>query len=499
MTRTTQPAAGVVAALQRPTASGESVQQLPLDRIAANPNNPVRRSTRVEWLALSVASKGILDPLIVVTVDAWLTQHPEHADIIDRASVDHVVVDGHRRLAAGRIAQIATAPALVRNELATDDEETILHTGLHKLSLTPIEQAHSLQRMAERGLSQRAIAEEVGIAQSQVAKRLALLRLPEALQESLQLDLYSVSDALELLAETNGEDGALVLARVGERVRELLDKPLPADDPDAEDDDIKRARRGSVPWQMELRRLRSDAYHALRSERATAAATVVAQELGVEVMASPEETIGYNQLYTCRITTKKDIAAAKKAGTLVVIPTPGRHDAEVGYLDLGRKCASTSGSSSQKSDEEKAQRKAYLAARKARDAHVDKLALHSPTAAEYRAAATAVAIHAGNEYKPRNAAQHLCDAKGYKYPSWQNKNCTAAERERYVWMLWVYWNQNRMEFQGEQPFDADLTAWMRGLVAVGYTPAPWDADKLAEASKPPAAKQDKDATPAKAD
>ncbi len=76
LTRGPSQRAGFVAALQR--VSSESVVEWDVQRVGVNPYNPVRRSSRVEWLALSVASKGLLEPLLVVSVQAWLAAHPEH-------------------------------------------------------------------------------------------------------------------------------------------------------------------------------------------------------------------------------------------------------------------------------------------------------------------------------------------------------------------------------------------------------------------------------------
>ena len=471
LTRGPSQRAGFVAALQR--VSSESVVEWDVQRVGVNPYNPVRRSSRVEWLALSVASKGLLEPLLVVSVQAWLAAHPEHEGVIAADTVDYVVVNGHRRLAAARIAGIATVPCLVRDELAVDDEETILHTGVHQLTLTPIEQGRAFARMVDRGLSQREIAGEVGVAQGQVSKRLALLKLPESIQEAVDLDLYPVRDALEFLAETKDEPE--VLALVGERVAALLDGPLPtvsAEDglsPDETADHIQ----GVLPYGSRLPNLLLGVRGEIRDAAAAAAAAAEAERLGVEVVR-PAERFGYQSTQHA-VSSQAEIEAAKKDGSLVVGVDP--------YRGEGFRYYTTKSTTARKPDKVKAARREFLEARKGRGAWVAKLASRRPSASEYRDAATALAMSGmGSDYKTRNAAIEFCQAKGWPFADWQH-DLAGADAERYTWALWAFWQQGVVDNDDSmnRPWKPLTITWMEQMIAAGYDPAAWDARKLAEA------------------
>jgi ParB/RepB/Spo0J family partition protein len=130
----------------------------------------------------SVATVGVLEPLLLAP----------------RAAGGYTVVAGHRRHAAAAAAGLAEVPAMVRPYTADQRVEVMLIENLQRRGLSPLEEALGYRRLLDLGLRQRALAERLGVSQSHVSKRLALLSLPPAALEQLDSGGITVTDALDL-------------------------------------------------------------------------------------------------------------------------------------------------------------------------------------------------------------------------------------------------------------------------------------------------------------
>lgn len=153
----------------RPSAVDQVLVTVDLDAIRPGPHNPRRDLGDLEGLAASIRAVGILEPLVV----EWA-----------EASSPYMLLAGHRRLAAARLAGLSEAPCLVRRGAATEAErmEIALVENLQREGLAPLDEADGYSTLVDLGLSQRAIAQRVGCSQSHVSKRLALLDLPSHVQ-----------------------------------------------------------------------------------------------------------------------------------------------------------------------------------------------------------------------------------------------------------------------------------------------------------------------------
>jgi ParB family chromosome partitioning protein len=157
-----------------------------VDRLAPNPYNPRATLAAIEEMADSLTGKGVIQPLTVVTRDAFLTAHPEHAS--DLATADYVVVDGNRRLAGARLAGLDDLPVHVDDSLAQDADtllETALTAAVQHEDLEPLDEARALQRLVEVHGSQRAVARSLGKSSGWVTQRLALLNLTPELKQAV--------------------------------------------------------------------------------------------------------------------------------------------------------------------------------------------------------------------------------------------------------------------------------------------------------------------------
>jgi ParB family chromosome partitioning protein len=145
------------------------------DRIVPDPGQPRTEfdPEAIEQLAGSIRDRGLLQPIRV----RW---SPE----LDC----YVIVVGERRWRAAGIVGIDAIPCIVVEGNTTPEDllEDQLVENCLRADLRPVELARSYQAlMTARGLSQRALAERLHVSPASVAKAVALLTLPERIQESV--------------------------------------------------------------------------------------------------------------------------------------------------------------------------------------------------------------------------------------------------------------------------------------------------------------------------
>lgn len=153
-----------------------------IDPSPANPRSAVRD---VSELAKSMRSVGVVQELKV-----------------RRQGERYELIHGHRRLAAAKLAGLATVP-VVLDESDPDplrDLMVRLVENMQREDLTPLEEARAFQEALEQGIKggQRTLAAKVGKSQAHISKRLSLLKLPDKLQGEVDSGGISVSDATEL-------------------------------------------------------------------------------------------------------------------------------------------------------------------------------------------------------------------------------------------------------------------------------------------------------------
>lgn len=168
-------------------AATHSSLRVAVDQLAPNPYNPRATLAAIEEMADSLTSKGIIQPLTIVTREAFLAAHPDHAQ--DLASAEYVVVDGNRRLAGAKLAGLDEVPVHVDDALAHDADtllETALIAAVQHEDLEPLDEAKALERLVQVHGSQRAVARALGKSSGWVTQRLALLKLTPELKQALE-------------------------------------------------------------------------------------------------------------------------------------------------------------------------------------------------------------------------------------------------------------------------------------------------------------------------
>lgn len=177
---------------------------IPVDRIVPDPEQPRREfdPEGLRELAESLKNRGQLQPVRV----RW-----------DEPSGNWVLISGERRWRAATLAGLPSLQAVEAKGTLTPDEilEDQLVENCLREDLKPIEQARAFKALMDvRGWSHRQLAEQLHIAPSAVSQALALLRLPDAVQESVEVGNLAPSAAYELSKVNDPEDQARLAAQV---------------------------------------------------------------------------------------------------------------------------------------------------------------------------------------------------------------------------------------------------------------------------------------------
>ncbi|MEV4046831.1 ParB/RepB/Spo0J family partition protein [Streptomyces sp. NPDC049744] len=164
-----------------------AITELPVTLISDNPDNPRNHLRNLDETVQSVREVGLIIPIAVATVDAYLRNRSDRVGDLDEGA-QYIVVDGHRRLEAARRVGLATIPVRVDNgRVATDESllEAAFVANYHRDDMTDLEEAHALKSLVDYYGSQTKAAKRLGIPQNTISSKLSLLKLTPELQKDL--------------------------------------------------------------------------------------------------------------------------------------------------------------------------------------------------------------------------------------------------------------------------------------------------------------------------
>ncbi|BAC75354.1 plasmid partitioning protein [Streptomyces avermitilis] len=161
---------------------------LPVPAISDNPDNPRNHLRNLEYTVESVREVGVILPIVVGTVDAYVRSRPDRANDLDPGA-QYVVIDGHRRLEAARQVGLATIPVRVDDARLSSDEkllESAFIANYHREDMTDLEEAHALKQLVDYyGGSQTKACRRLSMSASTLSSKLSLLKLSPELQKDL--------------------------------------------------------------------------------------------------------------------------------------------------------------------------------------------------------------------------------------------------------------------------------------------------------------------------
>lgn len=165
---------------------GGAVDQVPVEQITPDPNNPRSDVGDVSDLQQSIRSLSLLQPLVVRKND----------------NGGYHIIAGHRRFAAVTAEGWSHVPVVVFNYSDSETLEAQLIENIHRSDLTALDEAKAYQQLIDvHGMSQRELSDRIGRSQSHISKRIALLDLPEetvALVDSGGITLEGAQEFLKL-------------------------------------------------------------------------------------------------------------------------------------------------------------------------------------------------------------------------------------------------------------------------------------------------------------
>ena len=169
------------------TQGSSSINEVPLDQIHANPDQPRRDFDQesLEELAESLREIGIIQPITLRKM----------------AEGDYQIIAGERRFRAAGIAGLKTIPAYIR----TADDENVMAMALieniQREDLNSMEVALACQNLLEvYKMTQEQLSSRIGKKRATIANYIRLLKLPAEIQVALKNKQIDMGHARALLA-----------------------------------------------------------------------------------------------------------------------------------------------------------------------------------------------------------------------------------------------------------------------------------------------------------
>ena len=172
--------------------AGGGIQDIPVDAIVPNPQQPRKafEINALNELAASLRQSGVIQPVVV-----------------RRAGQGYQLIIGERRWRAAKLAGLEKIPAVIREATDAESLELALIENLLREDLNPIEEAEAYQKLlAQFAWTQEELAERVGKDRSSIANCLRLLKLPESIQADLRAGRLTMGHARALLSLGSAAD-----------------------------------------------------------------------------------------------------------------------------------------------------------------------------------------------------------------------------------------------------------------------------------------------------
>ena len=224
----------------------DSILHLPVKLISPNPHQPRQAfdKSSLNELAQSIKEKGIIQPITVRSMGKG-----------------YELVAGERRLRAAKLAGLKKIPAhLIEIESDSEMMEMALIENIQRENLNVVEEAEAYAQLSEKyKLSHTAIAKAVGKSRANISNTLRLLKLPDAVLESLRKNEISAGHARALLGVKDESRLLSLWKRIVERAESVRTvEELVAQLSDNAAPKKKRKRKLKLKKSADVRKLEDD-------------------------------------------------------------------------------------------------------------------------------------------------------------------------------------------------------------------------------------------------
>lgn len=191
---------------QPSVANDTSDRRVPIEQIEPNPEQPRKQFGKddLDDLATSIKEKGVIQPLIVRSLDNGRFQ----------------IVAGERRWRAAQMANLHELPVVIREFSDAEVLEVAIIENIQRADLNPMEEALGYRQLMDRfGHTQEKMAEALGKSRSHIANLLRLLNLPDDVVELVREGALSAGHARALVPAENASALAKLIVKDGLSVR----------------------------------------------------------------------------------------------------------------------------------------------------------------------------------------------------------------------------------------------------------------------------------------
>lgn len=165
----------------------KNIQEIPVNQIDANPNQPRKafNEETLKKLEQSIKKYGVVQPVIVRKKD----------------NGNYELIAGERRLRAAKNAQLGKIPVVIKEYNNRESAEIALIENLQREDLNPIEEGKAYESIIKKyDLTQEEMSQIAGKSRSYITNTLRLLTFPDAIQKLLQSKKLTTGQARPLLA-----------------------------------------------------------------------------------------------------------------------------------------------------------------------------------------------------------------------------------------------------------------------------------------------------------
>ena len=201
---------GAIGSAKGATETTSDTNEIPIDLIQSNPDQPRQtfRDEDLSELSSSIKEHGVLQPVLLRPLDGSPKRYQ--------------IVAGERRWRAAQLAGIHTLPAVVRE---IDDRQVLelaIIENVQRVDLDPIEEAQGYSQLIETfEYTQEKLSKVIGKSRSHLANTMRLLALPTSVTAMVKDGRLSAGHARALIKSDNAEKLAEEAVAKGLSVRQI--------------------------------------------------------------------------------------------------------------------------------------------------------------------------------------------------------------------------------------------------------------------------------------